>query len=98
MSHDKQPPEDSSTPDEIDDGLAFAYGQDSQQRPESDPTPSVIARIGEITGSKPKVLLRDDRAGDTPKPASTSCKANSAAAASAPCTAATTKTSVATSR
>ena len=66
MSHDKQPPEDSSTPDEIDDGLAFAYGQDSQQRPESDPTPSVIARIGEITGSKPKVLLRDDRAGDTP--------------------------------
>ena len=31
-------------PDEIDDGLAFAYGEDTSPPP----SPSVIARIGEI--------------------------------------------------
>ena len=61
MSHDEQPHDASATPDEVDDGLAFAYGEDSGEST----SPSVIGRIGEITGSKPKVLLRDDRAGDT---------------------------------
>jgi eukaryotic-like serine/threonine-protein kinase len=51
-----------STPDDLDEGLAFAYGQDSQPHD----SPSVIERIGEITGSKPSILLRDDRAHDTP--------------------------------
>ena len=62
MSNDPKPDDTSATPDEVDDGLAFAYGEDSGDST----SPSVIARIGEITGSKPKVLLRDDRAGDTP--------------------------------
>jgi eukaryotic-like serine/threonine-protein kinase len=54
--------EEEPIPDELDDGLAFAYGEES-----TPPTsPSVLERIGEITGSKPQVLLRDDRAGDTP--------------------------------
>lgn len=57
MTDDAQP-----TPDELDQGLAFAYGQESQV----DGTHSVLGRIGEITGSKPQVLLRDESNGDTP--------------------------------
>jgi len=49
-------------PDELDEGLAFAYGEETAPPP----APSVSERIGELTGSKPKVLLRDDQAGDTP--------------------------------
>ncbi|MCA8982095.1 MAG: tetratricopeptide repeat protein [Planctomycetes bacterium] len=51
-----------STPDELDAGLAFAYGDDSAAAP----APSVLERIGEVTGSKPRVLLKEEAAGDTP--------------------------------
>tara|TARA_R110002073_G_scaffold77541_3_gene187766 strand:+ start:3551 stop:6751 length:3201 start_codon:yes stop_codon:yes gene_type:complete len=54
--------EPSKTPEEIDAGLAFAYGEDSARKT----SPSVVGRIGEITGSRPKVLLRDDTPGDAP--------------------------------
>jgi serine/threonine protein kinase/tetratricopeptide (TPR) repeat protein len=63
--NDDKPPRDenSKTPDEVDDGLAFAYGENS----ESFSAPSVLDRIGEVTGSKPKIALRDDdSAGQSP--------------------------------
>jgi serine/threonine protein kinase/tetratricopeptide (TPR) repeat protein len=61
--NEDQPPvdENSKTPDEVDDGLAFAYGEDS----DSSNAPSVLDRIGEVTGSKPKISLRD---GDPARP------------------------------
>ncbi|MFT4543235.1 MAG: serine/threonine protein kinase/tetratricopeptide (TPR) repeat protein [Planctomycetota bacterium] len=45
-----------------DEGLTLANCEDSAQ----DESPSVIERIGEITGSRPRVLLRADRTGETP--------------------------------
>ena len=62
MSNDSSSGDQGALPDEIDEGLAFAYGKDSAQSTSH----SVIGRIGEITGSKPQVLLRDDSAGDAP--------------------------------
>jgi len=55
---DKTPP----LPDDLDEGLASVCGKD----PASGNSSSVIDRIGEIIGSMPLVLLRDDKAGDTP--------------------------------
>ena len=51
-----------SIPDELEAGLAYAFGGESADSA----TPSVLERIGEVTGSKPRVLLRDESAGDTP--------------------------------
>ena len=51
--------DDNEPPSEIDQGLAFAYGgdqspeHDSPGAGEADPAPSVLDRIGEITGEKP---------------------------------------------
>ena len=58
MRNESTPDDASATPDE---GLSFAYRDNSVEST----SPSVIARIGEITGSKPQVLLRDESAGDT---------------------------------
>ncbi len=57
---DSTPPE--NAPEDLDEGLAYAYGEDSQ----ADGASSVIERIGEVSGSMPRVLLRDESAGDTP--------------------------------
>ncbi|MEQ8766391.1 MAG: protein kinase, partial [Planctomycetota bacterium] len=63
MTHKDERPGDEIEPsDALDEGLAYAYGEDSQ----ADGAPSVIERIGEVSGSMPRVLLRDESAGDTP--------------------------------
>jgi eukaryotic-like serine/threonine-protein kinase len=62
MSNETNPDDTSAVSDEVDPGLACAHGEDSVESA----TPSVIGRIGEITGSASMVLLRDDQAGDTP--------------------------------
>ena len=57
-NNDERPPGDAiEPPDELDDGIAFAYGDDSNEHS----SPSVIERIAETAGSKPKVLLRDEQ-------------------------------------
>ncbi|MDF1836777.1 MAG: tetratricopeptide repeat protein [Planctomycetota bacterium] len=54
--------ETNEIPEEIEQGLAFAYGEET-----TGPSPhSVIERIGEITGIKPKVLLRDESTEEAP--------------------------------
>tara|TARA_R110002072_G_scaffold167853_2_gene321406 strand:- start:5907 stop:8996 length:3090 start_codon:yes stop_codon:yes gene_type:complete len=62
MQDDAIPGGTSKVPEDIDRGLALAYGKDSVQSA----SPSVLGRIGEITGSKPRLLLRDDHSGETP--------------------------------
>jgi len=57
MSNEDRPDDESATPDEIDDGLAFAYGEEGGVQ--QDPTPSVLERIGKVTGKAPKVSLGD---------------------------------------
>jgi serine/threonine protein kinase len=57
------PHDDVDLPSDLDDGLAFAFGEDS----ESSTADSVLDRIGEVTGSKPRISLRDgDSAGRSP--------------------------------
>jgi serine/threonine-protein kinase len=57
---DSTPLEDAR--DEVDPGRGFDQGED----PQEERAPSVIERIGELTGSKPRILLRDDSAGHAP--------------------------------
>ncbi|MCR9245148.1 MAG: protein kinase [bacterium] len=57
---------DESALDRALDG-AFGAAGDAANREAPSPTPSVIERIGEVTGSKPKVSLRDaEEPGQTP--------------------------------
>ena len=59
-----QDPLDNSALDRALD-CAFAASSDDEA---GMPGNSVLERIGEITGSKPQVLLRDEAAGDTDRP------------------------------
>ena len=55
--------DDNPSPDELDDALAFAYGEGADESL----SPSVIDRIGEVTGETPGVSLRDEEShGTTP--------------------------------
>jgi tetratricopeptide (TPR) repeat protein/tRNA A-37 threonylcarbamoyl transferase component Bud32 len=60
--HDHDSDADDAIPEEVDEGLAFAYGGDPGERT----SPGVIDRIGEIAGSKPQVLLHDESGSETP--------------------------------
>lgn len=60
--NDAQPDDSCQVPEEVDLGLAFAYGDASPPAPDS----GVLDQINRIAGSKPAVSLRELPAGDTP--------------------------------
>ncbi len=55
MTEPNEPAPDTQLPDDIDKGLELAYGAGS----ESIPSASVLARIAGVTGSTPRIALRD---------------------------------------
>ncbi|MFT7486015.1 MAG: serine/threonine protein kinase, partial [Candidatus Paceibacteria bacterium] len=58
----KSPNENEMPDHSIDSTAKSGHGEESRAAG----SPSVIQRIGEITGSKPLIMLSDDSAGDTP--------------------------------
>ena len=66
MNTEADRPEDSEPPAEIDRGLELGFG--GRRTAESHPTsgPSVVRRIGEVTGRQPAISLRDVDVGQTP--------------------------------
>ena len=51
--------DDSQIPPELDRGLGFAFGGKQVSSQDPSPAPSILKRVGEVTGSKPSVYLRE---------------------------------------
>ncbi|MFT4512375.1 MAG: serine/threonine protein kinase, partial [Planctomycetota bacterium] len=67
MPPENDRPDDSEPPPEIDKGLARAFGGEKSASRNPSPAPSILQRIGEVTGMKPSISLREiDPAGQTP--------------------------------
>ena len=69
MRNDDDRPDDSEPPPELDRGLELGFGGKRPAAPQPAPAPaqSVIQQIGEVTGRRPSISLREvDTGGQTP--------------------------------